>query len=180
MRPEDAESYSVYYDARTRTHHITNSKNETVIITDEIARTDPVFARLQRSMLMYPAQRSAVSEDIITAWFDKRKGRAVEACTNHFICTDCHRCHSCQPQDANWTGVDVCPVCELDREICTCEVAAGHPPAPEITPEQRAEIQQAEEEFDRLITQASTPSLAELVKRGIKTGAIEAKANYTN
>ena len=91
-------------------------------------------------------------------------------CTNHHICEECDRCHNCQASDHLWGGTDVCPECGLDKEICACD----------SSPNKAAEIEQAEEEFDRLISEASSPSLAALINRAIKTGAVKAKAQYTN
>ena len=168
MRPLPGDDYLLMRDIRINATRIYNQQGEEVVITDEQAMRDPIFQRLQRRMMMYPTQRSK-DDEFFVAWFDEHKGASM-GCTNHHVCEECKLCHSCESSDHLWGGTDMCPDCGLDKEICACD----------SSPDKAAEIKQAEAEFDRLISEASSPSLAALINRAIKTGAVKAKAQYTN
>lgn len=66
----------------------------------------------------------------------------------------------------------LCKSCGLPRELCTCNVEEDEDDTPKTTTE--------DEDLDRLVTSASTPSLASLFKKGIKAGVLKAQVHYSN
>lgn len=79
--------------------------------------------------------------------------------------------HSGQPAQGGVLA-GLCEDCELPKELCTCHVEEVEGDTPETKTE--------EDDLDRLVASASTPSLATLFKKGIKAGVLKAQVHYFN